>query len=340
MLEKMENKVLSISIAAYNAEKDIERCLKSFLKTDVASDLELLVVNDGSADQTAAVVERYVDQYPEIVKLINKENGGHGSTINTSITQATGKYYKIVDSDDWVDGEGLSRLVHWLKEHDVDLVLNPYCEIDAVSQQCKTEVIPYRPEQKMGVIQSIDEAEGIILYMHSLVFNTSVVKQMGPVIAEHCFYVDMEYATYPLKYVSNYICFDYPIYQYLLGTATQSMNINNLIKRRGQHLKVTQNLVRFIEDNEKSLCPTVYRICLQRIRLAALNQYKIYTNMKDRGSLQEIKSFDRWLKQSAAVYPGPEGRFMMLIKLNRKTNFVFYRMMRSILQLMHKEPAL
>lgn len=89
-------KILSVSIAAYNAENDIARCLDSFLNSGVEDQLELIVVNDGSTDNTSSIVAEYQGKYPDIVHLVNKENGGHGSTINTSIQIARGEYYKIV----------------------------------------------------------------------------------------------------------------------------------------------------------------------------------------------------------------------------------------------------
>ena len=75
------------------------------------SKLDIIVVNDGSTDQTVEITNKYVEKYKQSIRLINKENGGHGSTINTSIKHAKGKYYKILDSDDWVNSENLNRLV-------------------------------------------------------------------------------------------------------------------------------------------------------------------------------------------------------------------------------------
>lgn len=334
------SKILSVSIAAYNAEKDIDRCLESFLNSEVADELELLVVNDGSKDETATIVSRYVEKYPSIVRLINKENGGHGSTINTSLQQATGTYYKIVDSDDWVNKDGLERLVNWLKHHSVDLVLNPYEEIEASGKKVIREILPYNKGQRIGEIQSIDCANAINIYMHSITFNTDVVRQMGPVIDENCFYVDMEYTTFPMIYIQTYACLDYVVYQYLLGTATQSMNMKNMIARRDQHLRVIKNLISFVTNRQGTLQENVYQIVLHRIRLAVLSQYKIYANMERSQALQETREFDMWLHQYPDIYIGPEGRYMQLIRWNRRTNYIFYKVMLYLLRQLHMEPTL
>ena len=111
-------KILSLSIAAYNAEKDIVNCLDSLIRSNVLEKLDIIVVNDGSKDHTAEVVQKYVERYRDSIRLVNKKNGGHGSTINTSIKYACGKYYKILDADDWVNSENLNRLVAFLEKTD------------------------------------------------------------------------------------------------------------------------------------------------------------------------------------------------------------------------------
>lgn len=120
------SKLLTISIAAYNVEKTIEECLDSFLPCKHLDDLEILVINDGSHDRTVEIVSEYEKKYPGIIKLVNKENGGHGSTINKSLSIATGKFFKVIDGDDWVNPDELDKLCDWLKKTDADLVINGF----------------------------------------------------------------------------------------------------------------------------------------------------------------------------------------------------------------------
>ena len=122
-IKPSKNPILTIAIPAYNVEQYIEKCLDSILRTSNVEEIEILVVNDGSKDKTAEIVEKYEKITNGIVRLINKENGGHGSTINVSIEQAKGKYYRLVDGDDWVDNENLAKLVEILKNTDADVVL-------------------------------------------------------------------------------------------------------------------------------------------------------------------------------------------------------------------------
>lgn len=319
-------KILSISIAAYNAENDIRRCLDSLVYSNVLDELDVIVVNDGSKDNTSEVVKEYTRLYPNSIKLIDKKNGGHGSTINTSIKYATGKYYKILDSDDWFDSENLNKFVSYLKDNDVDMVLNPYVEVD-YSDFSKTKVLsPNKSGAKILKSLPISELNNdIILYMHSLTFNTNVIKQMGSIIDENCFYVDMEYSMFPMLYVKNFIMLDYPLYQYLLGSQDQSMNTMNLIKRREQHLKVVKRITEFYMDSANEVAENLKNVLAYRIKYAIYQQYRIYLSMDAEESEEEIKEFDNWIKRtSSELYVGPKGKVMQFIKLNRITKFKFY----------------
>lgn len=333
-------KILTISIAAYNAELDIKRCLDSFISTNVLEELELIVVNDGSKDNTLNVAKQYEKKYPGIIKVIDKKNGEHGSTINASIKEATGKYYKIVDSDDWIDPEELEKLVFWLRNNDADLVLTPYKCVNADKIEDFELIYPYDAMMEIKKITNIEKKSNIIVYMHSTTFKKEVIKRMGPIIDENCFYVDLEYTIFPLYYIKNFVCLDYIVYQYLLGTDEQSMNIKNMIKRRNQHLKVVTRIINYYSDKKRTLKEPVQEIILNRIHSAILSQYKIYANMEPKESIAEVKKFDMWLKQFPELYTGAQGRFMKIIYLNRATRFMFYAPIIRILKIMHLEPKI
>ena len=326
-------KILTISIAAYNAESDISRCLDSLINSGVLEKLDVVVVNDGSKDQTSKIVKEYVEKYKDSIHMIDKENGGHGSTINSSIKVAEGKYYKILDSDDWVDSNNLAKLVCYLEANNVDLVLNPYHEVAYSDHSVKKMVEMERNQLEYEIKYDIKKlSEKCVLFMHSLTFKTDVIKKMGSIIDEHCFYVDMEYSIFPMLYVRNFVYLDYSVYQYLLGSQTQSMNIQNMIKRREQHLKVIKRLIEFYNNNESKLCINLRNIIRLRIKYAVYQQYKIYFSMSEKNALLEVKKFDPWLKKANLdLYSGVSGRFMKIINLNRKTNYAFFTLTVKIL---------
>lgn len=326
-------KILTISIAAYNAESDISRCLDSLINSGVLEKLDVVVVNDGSKDQTSKIVKEYVEKYKDSIHMIDKENGGHGSTINSSIKVAEGKYYKILDSDDWVDSNNLAKLVCYLEANNVDLVLNPYHEVAYSDHSVKKMVEMERNQLEYEIKYDIKKlSEKCVLFMHSLTFKTDVIKKMGSIIDEHCFYVDMEYSIFPMLYVRNFVYLDYSVYQYLLGSQTQSMNIQNMIKRREQHLKVIKRLIEFYNNNESKLCINLRNIIRLRIKYTVYQQYKIYFSMSEKNALLEVKKFDSWLKKANLdLYSGVSGRFMKIINLNRKTNYAFFTLTVKIL---------
>lgn len=122
-------KILTISVAAYNVEKTLDKTLDSFNDSRVYDDLEVLIVDDGSKDGTRLVAEKYEAIAPQTFKYVGKENGGHGSTINKGISLATGKYFKVIDGDDWVDTDRLVDFIDKLKNLDSDMVLTNHTEV-------------------------------------------------------------------------------------------------------------------------------------------------------------------------------------------------------------------
>lgn len=107
-------KILSIAIPCYNSEAYMEKCIDSLLVG--GEDVEILVVNDGSSDRTAEIADAYAKKYPTIVKAIHQENGGHGEAVNAGIRNASGLYFKVVDSDDWVNAEAYEQILKTLEE--------------------------------------------------------------------------------------------------------------------------------------------------------------------------------------------------------------------------------
>ena len=107
-------KLLSIAIPCYNSEAYMVKCIESLLKG--GEDVEILVVNDGSSDRTAEIADAYAEKYPTIIKAVHQENGGHGEAVNAGIRNATGLYFKVVDSDDWVNEEAYAKILHTLGE--------------------------------------------------------------------------------------------------------------------------------------------------------------------------------------------------------------------------------
>lgn len=216
----MEAKTLTISIAAYNVSGTIRECLDSCLACGTTDQLEIIVVDDGATDDTAQIVDEYVQEYPDIVRLVRKENGGYGTTVNTSIALARGTYYKLLDGDDWVDTQALDALMNTLKGTEVDIAISPYVECGADG----TEIVDQALPSVHGVVPFVGEMVPDHLSMHSICYKTEIIRASGLRLPEHRLYTDTIYNVVPLQLVRTAFISHEPVYMYRVGQIGQSMS--------------------------------------------------------------------------------------------------------------------
>lgn len=242
-------KHLTITVPCFNSEQYLKRCLDSLVAG--GNEVEIIVVNDGSADHTGEIAEQYCRQFPDIVTVVHKENGGHGSGVNTGLALATGKYFKVVDSDDWLEEKAykelLGKIRRWLKkdvsgrENCPDMLICDYTYNHLNDGIRKT--INYRNIFPIDKVCSWDKIGTFrphqYLVMHALIYRTDVLRNSKVVLPENTFYVDNIFAYCPLPYVKTLYYMDIDLYQYFLGREDQSVNENMLIARVEQHMKVT-----------------------------------------------------------------------------------------------------
>lgn len=248
----MQDKILSIIVPTYNIEQYIKKCIESFKKINEKyySEFEVIVVNDGSTDNSVQLVESLMVDTALDLRIISKENGGHGSTINVGITESKGKYFKVIDGDDWIDVSSFETLLEKLKTIDIDMVISNYTEQHVYNNSKKTIDFIERIVPNI-VIEGLPDRR---IPMHALTYRTSILKGNNIKISEKTFYVDMEYTLLPLKYVNNYIYYNLDVYQYFLGRPDQSMNINVMKEKYEHHNRVVKrvlDLYNEIKGNKK-----------------------------------------------------------------------------------------
>lgn len=240
---------LTVVVPAYNAADWMERCVDSLLVSG-ASDLEVLIVNDGSTDATGAIADLYAAAHPGVVRAIHKANGGHGSTINIGIDEARGDYIKVVDSDDWVDVQAFAALLETLRTFissgdGVDVVISNFV-YEKVGRRRK-RAVRYRnvlPQHKVFTWDEVGKFRtSQFLMMHSLVYRTQVLRDCGLRLPEHTFYVDNLYVYEPLVHVRSMYYLDVDLYRYFIGRPDQSVNEAVMITRIDQQLKVNRLLM-------------------------------------------------------------------------------------------------
>ena len=241
-------KLLTITIPCYNSEAYLKKCVDSLLPG--GDRVEILIVNDGSTDGTAEIAEEYEKKYPSIVRVIHQENKGHGGAVNTGLGEATGIYFKVVDSDDSVNLDAYQKILDTLENlvmdgKSVDMLISNYI-YDKVGVRRK-KVMSYRRAFPQNEIFTWDKVrslhKGQYILMHSVIYRTRVLKDCGLKLPEHTFYVDNLFVYVPLPYVKTLYYMDVIFYRYFIGRADQSVNEANMIKRIDQQIRVTKEII-------------------------------------------------------------------------------------------------
>lgn len=328
------NKILTVLVPVYNTELYIKRCLDSLILNEVLDDIEVLVVSDGSKDSSVDIVKSYEKKYPSTIKLIEKENGGHGSTINKGLEVASGKYFRVLDSDDWVNVEGFIKFVKRLKKEDADLVVTNYKQVHVYDQH---EVFNRYDNLKENVIYDFDSFDlellnGEYFVMATSTYKTEKLREAGLQLLEKTFYVDMQYNIQPIIAVQNFVYYDLDIYRYYIGRKDQSVNINSFVRNKDFHEKVVKNILEYYLKNKKSYSPNKCAY-IEMILIYLLNtHYTIYCDYdkNNKEAYKQIKEFDIYFKKlSLDLYN--KSNSLGLLRYNRKTNFlcVKYKLFRK-----------
>ncbi len=235
------DKILTISIAAYNVQDYIRGTLDSIISKGCIDALQILVVDDGGKDDTLRIVKEYEEKYPDSVFGVHKENGGYGSVINTSIRLAKGKYFKQLDGDDWFDTENLDAFVEMLRSVDADYVIT---SMRMFNEADNTEVVKdYFTELSEGKY-AFDEMDfTTISPMHCSTFRTKLLQENNITITEHCFYTDVELVNRPVPFMESVYIWHKPVYVYRIGREGQSVSKTGIRKHYKEHEKVFWNLI-------------------------------------------------------------------------------------------------
>ncbi len=326
----MTKKLLTLVVPCYNVENYIRRCLDTLVQC--GEEVEVIVVDDGSKDNTAKIAQEYVDAYPEIVILVSKENGGHGSTINKGLELAQGQYFFVVDADDWLEVESLQVLVDTIKETNknqqtVDLFLVNYI-FEHVEDETHNAV-HFRKTLPVGKVFTWADTKrfdfGQFITMHSTVQRTAVLRQSGLVLPEHTFYVDNVLIYQPLPFFKTMYYIDVDLYHYFIGRSDQSVSHQSMINRIDQYHRVVMIMIKShhletIEDPKLR----EYMYSFLSLILTVVNTFltlskKEENNIKKKEMWQFLKDYDKAMFDKIRVRPlcagtqlnGKAGRFII-----------------------------
>lgn len=241
-------KLLSVAVPCYNSAEYMHHAIETLLSG--GNDMEIIIVDDGSKDDTRRIADEYATKYPNIIKSIHQENGGHGEAVNTGLLHATGLYYKVVDSDDWVNEADLQTVLTTLKElvedgQSLDLMLANYVyEKPSLNKHKSMDYKTALPQGKIFTwndIMFFKQSQYII--MHSVIYRTKLLRNCGLKLPKHTFYVDNIFAYQPLPYVKTMYYLDVDLYRYFIGRDDQSVNENVMIERIDQQIRVTKIMI-------------------------------------------------------------------------------------------------
>ncbi len=241
-------KTITFAVPCYNSAEYMDACIESLLA--VGDDVEVIIVNDGSSDGTAAKADSWQERYPDIVCAVHQENGGHGAAVNAGLEHAHGRYFKVVDSDDWLDVEAMAEVMGYLREQmeyadPTDLVIANYV-YEKVHENARTvmrykNVFPVAQEFTWDDVGTFNPSQ--YLLMHSVIYRTDLLRDAGLELPRHCFYVDNIFVYQPLPCVQTLYYLDVDMYRYFIGREDQSVNESVMLSRLDQQLRVTRIMI-------------------------------------------------------------------------------------------------
>lgn len=327
-------KLISFVIPAYNSENYLHTAIDSLLP--IIDDIEIIIVNDGSKDNTSQIAHTYQARYPKHIVVIDKENGGHGSGVNSGLNAATGLYYKVLDSDDWMDEESLYKLVNQMKLHlkrkeSPDLYITNFVyehvEDKTAYERDYSENFPqYRLFKWHELSKKFKYSKTLL--MHALIYKTKVLRDAGLVLPEHTFYVDNIVAYQPLPFVNTIYYMKLPLYRYFIGRSDQSITLKNITGRYKQQIKVFEILSSTYSYAEIKRMPKGLQTYMKHFLASIMTITIMFTiGGKEPERKRDLKALWRKIKaDDKALY-----QFLRYRSNNTFVNFLPYRLKRFVI---------
>lgn len=319
----MNSKLLTVVVPSYNVENTLSETLDSLLNAGSFLDqLDILVINDGSKDSTEHIALEYETRFPDIVKCVTKKNGGHGSTINRGIEIGRGKYFRVVDGDDWVDVDTWKSFLSKLANCNSDVVVSNYSEVDNDTREREEKDVA-------GSIQYCKEfsfsevCDRVSIPMHAMTFRTRILSNNHIKLDEHCFYVDMEYILLPIPFVQTIIFLPEYVYLYRVAQENQSISSKGWSLHRNDHLKVTKRLLSEFQSLGDEVDDSNKNYIRRRITQSLEARFRLgfmFSNDILKDFLNEQKDFDAFLLEN---YPSfyDDSNKSFIVKSVRKSGY-------------------
>ena len=245
-------KLLTLAISAYNMQEYLGKCLDSVTRPDIPDTLEVIIVNDGSKDKTSEIAHQYEKRFNSIVRVIDKENGHYGSCINKALEMATGKYFRPLDADDWMNTDALVSLLSLLENNDNDLIVTThtnYLENNRVNHIKIPDSIIVNKQYDLKTLDFQKQKIDCFLKMHTMTYKTSILKNMSLKLSTGISYTDSEYCMFPLDKANSVIFYDLDLYQYNLSREGQTMQQSIITKSVKPFYLISMKMIDYFIKN-------------------------------------------------------------------------------------------
>ena len=302
-------KLLTIVVPIYKVEKYINKCLDSLVvQENLMEVLEVICVNDGTPDNSAVMAKEYEKKYPDTFKVIDKENGGHGSAWNKGLELATGKYLRFLDSDDWLTN--LPDFLGRLATVDVDMI---FTDLQIVYEDSSIQGKLYTCNNALDVdkvynTDKYDWRKSRSMYdghnftnFHMCTYRTSILKKFCPIFLEKIFYDDEILMVLPLCVSKTFVYFDLVLYNYLKGREGQTVDINVRLKSLGFDVKEKKQMIEFYNSHpipNTNLDKELRFIIGRKVKFTL----KTITLLPPQKGIACLKEFISWLKQNYYIF--------------------------------------
>lgn len=286
------DKILTVVIPTYNMEKLLDKCLTSLIVNDkeLMNQLEVLVVIDGAKDRSSEIAHSYETKFPNTFRVIDKENGNYGSCVNRGLKEASGKYIKVLDADDWFDPKVFKEYLLFLSSIDCDMVLSSFNRVGENSEIIETT----KWDLYEGNVFELQELPLVNIEMHAITYRTDILKNIDYKQTEGISYTDTEWSVIPLPYINKCITFSLALYQYLVGRDGQTIQPSAFAKNYHQRVKICYRLLDKLSKLSVENQAYDY-ICFKVWNYIANDIYRLVLTNKQIIDISELSNLDNYI---------------------------------------------
>lgn len=314
------NKLLTIIIPIYNTQEYLRTCLESLILTDsLFSLVEVLLIIDGSPDDSLTIAQEYEAKYPSTFIVINKENGGYGSVLKRGIQEAKGKYCKVLDSDDWYDNIELEKFVNILQTIDNDVIVTDFVKEFVFENRDELQTLPHlKNNQVYQLEEDINTLEGDVFVMHRLAYKTDVLRKVAIDFPEKVFYTDTLFASIPLFFAKDLYYTNLQLYRYFIGRDGQTIAPESIRKNRKSVETVIKYYYQKYRENKNLMSNNRKIFTINSLKTLVEMYYRILYHLPFEDSKKEMKEWNKYVKGT------DENREFMESKMIRYYNTLPY----------------